>query len=452
MTANLERVESRQPDVLVGLLFFGVLAVGFLGLAVVGFTQGMTSLGLLGLGVAAPFAYGAFQSRSKNAVIAMATGLEWIGPKGRTYRWDEVEGLGAVHRTVGNEKFIQFSVYFFDEPPRIITDRWTRWRELAASIQRKKPAQGEQFDLEAALADAPRGEPTVALQVDPGAVKRFVEAARLALQGLGVETRKSERRLRLQSASGTYELFRVANATIRQPEATWPARLKAHFEQVLASEKAVASIGERFPTFESVKAHLRVQLSAPSSAMRPLVQRPLEGTTLLQVVVIAFDPFVVFVTKTNLSTWNVSEDDLWRAALEETRRTPLPAPTPMKDAGGGAISMGPFCATRWLEITRAREVKPDLGCFVALPSKELVLVVPIEEQLDLMWLVMGSFVPSIAVALQDAPAPLSPDIYWAQGGTLTVVPTVIGADGQFTRAPPEPLRARLFPKKGPAAA
>jgi hypothetical protein len=448
VSANVERIESRQPDVLGGYVFFGAFAVAFIALGVVGLTHGLASLGLLGFGVAALFAYGSFQATSKNVVIATANGLEWRGPKGRTYRWEEVEGLGAVRRTVGTESFLQFSVYFFDEPLRIVTDRWSQWRELAASIQRRKPTPGEQFDLEAALADAPRGEPSAALQVDPNTLKRFLEAAGLALRDLGVEMRMSERMLRAHTKHGTFELFRIAKKTLRQPESTWPAALRAHFEAVLASVKAAESFGDRFPTFESVKAHLRVRLSAPSSAMGPLVRRPLEGTPLLQVVVVAFEKHEVFVAREQLASWNVSEYDLWRAALEQTSQTPLPARTPMKESGGGAFFVGSFCATRWQEIVRSMEVKPDFGCFVALPSHEVVVVVPIEEKLDLMWLVMGGFIPAIAVALEDAPAPLSADVYWAQGGKLTLMPNVITPDGTFARVPPEALVKRLVDDGG----
>jgi hypothetical protein len=244
---------------------------------------------------------------------------------------------------------------------------------------------------------------------------------------------------------GLENLFR---RTRRQQRDTWPAYIAEFLTKVRASEENaaeeidLAAVGDR----------LMVRLGQPFAPLPndlSVWAQPLEGTDLEMNLVIDHEETMSYVTAEMVEKSGRPGEEWLRDALANLRaRTPEDCIEPIHEESGLSVcTVGDaYDASRALLVEDLLGDQAPLGCFVALPGRDELLILPVNKtalaHVHLLRVLADK-------NFKSAPYPISDQVFWVQQGRWHVFPIDIRGN-DVTIRPPEafvPIFDQLSPEE-----
>jgi hypothetical protein len=275
----------------------------------------------------------------------------------------------------------------------------------------------------------------------------FLVALGEAVAGLGWQTRRwLGEAIECLDAGGeqrTIGLENLYRQCRRAPRTDWPTVIRAFLTSVSIARQ------EAEPTdLAAVADQLLVRLGRPFAALPQSLHawsRPLAGTDLVLNLVIDFPRSMTYVTQ-DLVADSGRPDDEWlaRALANLRERTPADAfQTIHEDSGMLLCSVGDaYDAARALLLDTFLPTTGELGCFVALPYRDELLVLPVSGQaLAHIHLLRVLAQKSFA----DDPYPITDQVFWVKDGAWHPFTIDVG-DKEVSVRPPKaflPILERL---------
>lgn len=181
-----------------------------------------------------------------------------------------------------------------------------------------------------------------------------------------------------------FGLTNLAQSCARVSSFRWKAMIKAHFDSLLASQREKDAIKSIIHDYPSVKSHLAVRIYPSdylSSELREhaVFIENLQGA--LTVLVFDLPTVIQLVVPEEAAQWRLSNDELFRDAIERTWKSypPVVSTFELKPFGtfvqvGGDPAFG---ATNVLTIHRIPECLGEHGALVCIPTSEQFIAYPI---------------------------------------------------------------------------
>ena len=219
----------------------------------------------------------------------------------------------------------------------------------------------------------------------------------------------------------------------------WAALIAEHLDSVVNTDGIDAA-----PSFESVKAMLKVRIypedygaGLPSGELL-LVKRAL-APGLIAALAIDYPKTVASVPPDTAEGWGVTVDDLFGIGLANVREQDRPGVQRQPLDGGGSISVligDSFFVSTWALMLEDFTIPSSPhGAIVAIPNRHVVVFQPI---VDLSVVEGTQAVIALAVQMyRDGPGPISPNLYWRRGDSLTLLPTRYAGKTAYFEPPAE---------------
>jgi len=220
-------------------------------------------------------------------------------------------------------------------------------------------------------------------------------------------------------------LANLAQKCHQMPAEDWAALIAEHLDSVLNTDEIDSA-----PPFESVKSMLKVRIypedyaaGLPNGELL-LVRRPL-APGLISALAIDYPKTVATVPPETADGWGIPIDDLFEVGLANVREQDRPGVQRQQLDEGGSISVlvgDSFFTSTWaLMLDEFAIPSSPHGAIVAIPNRHVVVFQPI---VDLSVVEGTRAVMSLAVQMyRDGPGPISPNLYWRRGDSLTLLPT-----------------------------
>jgi hypothetical protein len=243
---------------------------------------------------------------------------------------------------------------------------------------------------------------------------------------------------------GLENLFR---RTRRQQRDTWPAYIAEFLSKVRAGEESVEEVD-----LTAVGDRLMVRLGQPFAPLPNSVSvwaQPLEGTDLEMNLVIDHEETMSYVTAEMIEKSGRSGEEWLHDALVNLRaRTPEDCLEPIHEESGLSVcTVGDaYDASRALLMEELLGDQAAQGCFVALPGRDELLVLPVNKDA----LAHVHLLRVLADKnFKSAPYPISDQVFWVHQGHWHVFPIDIRGN-DVTIRPPEaflPVFDQLSPEE-----
>jgi hypothetical protein len=234
-------------------------------------------------------------------------------------------------------------------------------------------------------------------------------------------------------------LLNLAQKCHAAPAEDWAALIAEHLDSVVNTDGIDAA-----PSFESVKAMLKVRIypedygaGLPSGELL-LVKRAL-APGLIAALAIDYPKRVASVPPDTAEGWGVTVDDLFGIGLANVREQDRPGVQRQPLDGGGSISVligDSFFVSTWALMLEDFTIPSSPhGAIVAIPNRHVVVFQPI---VDLSVVEGTQAVIALAVQMyRDGPGPISPNLYWRRGDSLTLLPTRYAGKTAYFEPPAE---------------
>ena len=220
-------------------------------------------------------------------------------------------------------------------------------------------------------------------------------------------------------------LVNLAQKCNLAPAEEWPELVAGHLDSVLDTDAI-----DPAPPFESVESRLKVRIYPEDFATGPavdeelLVRRPV-APGLVAALALDYPETVVGLPPKTAAGWGIPVDELFEIAFANVRRQDRPGVQrqPMDEGASISLLIGDsfFTATWVLMLDEFVTPSSPNGTVVAVPNRHAVVFQPI---IDLSIVEGIQAVISLATQMyRDGPGPISPNIYWRRGESLTLLPT-----------------------------
>jgi hypothetical protein len=231
---------------------------------------------------------------------------------------------------------------------------------------------------------------------------------------------------------GVVGLSNVAQVCFGLPREEWAAAIREHFAAV------VLPTAEAPPDFDTAAPLLRLRL-VPDEFEQPnddgtsdlLAERLATG--LRSVLVLDLPKSIRYLTRTAASSWDRSDEELFKIATDNLRRHERPDIERAPDNPNVSILSGDgyYVASNLVVIGELVALPPN-GAVVVVPNRHVLLAHDVSD----MSIVTGvqMLVGFAAHAYRDGPGSISPNLYWVHGGRIELIPT------QFDRG-----KASIYP-------
>jgi hypothetical protein len=218
----------------------------------------------------------------------------------------------------------------------------------------------------------------------------------------------------------------------------WPALVADHLDAVVRNDSLTEDT-----TFDAAREMLKVRIypedygAGMPNADSLLVKRPLAPGA-VAALAIDYPRTVASVSREMAAGWGVPVDELFEVGLANVRAGDRPEVQNRDLDTGGRVSFlvsESFFTATWVLLLDEFVTPPSPhGELVAIPTRHVVAFMPIVD----LSIVEGisTLIGTAAHLYDQGPGPISSNIYWRRGDSLTLLPTTI--EGQTVRfAPPD---------------
>ncbi len=249
---------------------------------------------------------------------------------------------------------------------------------------------------------------------------RVAELAAAYLRQRGLDPRPGVVPDQILAGDMEFGLTNLRQVCALVPESDWPATVQRHFDNVLPGVETGPAAD-----WAGARPNLRIRIYSVADVppAESLVAWALaEG--LLATLVYDLPNALFNVAPKFTEPWGQSRDGLWQAALENMSREKAPqvtaigeATTPMVVIEGESY----YTATNVLWLDRLTPVDATRGAVVAIPSRHLLILHPVN---DLRVAATLNLMLSAAARMYDqGPGSISDHLYWWRPGRLTLIPS-----------------------------
>lgn len=218
---------------------------------------------------------------------------------------------------------------------------------------------------------------------------------------------------------GTVALDDVRAACALEPVQRWPAIVLETLQGLALSLEAAVDPDDQ----EAVRPVLRTRLYAEGAVLADdLVLRPL-AAGLVEVLVVDVRGAVRAVPPAVVARWGVPPDVLLDLGRQQVLEGP-PLDRRTVDLGGAQVvaleSPSAFAATH-VHLLPVYVDVPPAGALVALPTRHLLLVAPMQTRQGVLDAAQALLV-NADLLWRQGPGALAPDLWWWRAGRLLLLP------------------------------
>jgi hypothetical protein len=220
---------------------------------------------------------------------------------------------------------------------------------------------------------------------------------------------------------GLTNLFAICRQSDR---AKWPSLVSGYFDQLKARRADEKAARARLEAFETAREILRVRIYGPE------MKETLGETSLCRENPLGYVEAVMYdapsgagnVAASYLQKWGKSEDEVFRIAVENTlagirdKFVGFDVPNAMYLYLLGSES-DIYVTSGIFDLPRFGLPAGDFGTLVAIPTREMIIAVPLQNKADVNRQVV-LFALIAARMHKLGPASISPRIFWYDGSTL----------------------------------
>jgi hypothetical protein len=217
--------------------------------------------------------------------------------------------------------------------------------------------------------------------------------------------------------------WNIAQICAQTPDTEWNTIISDHFSNLFKAEAETVEYNNKKENFENVKSLLRLQLY-PENYLEQvpfqdeiISRTDIQGT--LSVLVIDLPSSVQSVKKSDSTVWDLSEQELFSIALENTL-TAGSINHSSVDAGGFYLQAlegeNILSAVQVFNLEKFNDCYGEHGSIVSIPTRHFILCYPIND------LSVVKAIQTIAISTsgmnKSGPGSLSPYLYWYKDGVF----------------------------------
>jgi hypothetical protein len=247
---------------------------------------------------------------------------------------------------------------------------------------------------------------------------------------------------------GLANLYRRARRTERE---NWPALLGEFLRAVRGAEEADTLLKDLAAVADQLLLRVGPPMKAPRDAA-PVWSEPLGETGLVVTMVVDYPDRMAYVTE-DLVAGSGRPGSEWRdqARANLRGRTPADALKVMHEESGLLVAgVGDsYDSSRALLLDELLPATCPDGCFVALPGRDELLVLPVTARgLEYVHVIKVLAEKSY----QTVPYAISEQVFWVRQGTWRTFPITVRNNAAAVQPPPEfgEILERLTPGEGEA--
>ncbi len=233
-------------------------------------------------------------------------------------------------------------------------------------------------------------------------------------------------------------LTSLAQDCARTPVADWPALIGVYFDLKARIGNQSEVLDQLAGDWEAARRLLKLRLYPDDYAGRGSVVADFPADGLMAVLVYDLPESIVAVRPGDVDAWKVSEQDLFRIALQNVDQAEAPVDAPIELPDGETLHLlqgsSSFIASHALSLERYVPQHSPFGALVGVPTQHSLCYYPIQDSRAVG--VIEGMLPVLRRLSARGPASISDQLYWWRYGRLTHLPSRLEGR-QVTFMPPE---------------